>query len=101
VKLQCNNILLIVIVVAVKKSQHFHGISRQQEDDDGNAASGETERMPDTAVDEWIDAMNNAPDLNALKQVFSECWGKAKKLNDTDAKNAFQKTYEAKKRSLL
>ena len=73
----------------------------KEKDDDGNAASGETERMPDTAVDEWIDAMNNAPDLNALKQVFSECWGKAKKLNDTDAKNAFQKTYEAKKRSLL
>ena len=74
------------------------GIDRQEKE---GIPAAEREFMADTTVDEWIDAMNNAPDMNALKSVFSECWGKAKKLNDTDAKNAFQKTYEAKKRSLL
>jgi hypothetical protein len=59
------------------------------------------EFMAEATIDEWVEAMKQAPDFDALKGIFSDCWGKAKKLNDQNAKTIFQKVYEAQKRSLL
>jgi hypothetical protein len=58
------------------------------------------ESMPVTVVTEYCDALKEAPDLAALKSLFSECWQKAMKLKDSSAKKAFQETYEAQKRRL-
>jgi ERF superfamily len=76
-------------------------LSFRERDDDGNAAGGSREVMPDTAVEEWIDALREAPDIDSLKSVFADCWGRAKKLQDAQAKEAFRKVYEAQKRSFL
>lgn len=58
----------------------------------------ELEYLPETTVSEYVDALNNAPDLDSLKSLFAECWAKAKNLNDSTAKQSFQKAYEAQKK---
>lgn len=68
-------------------------------DDDGNG--GNRQEMGEDTIEEWVAAIRQAPDMGSLKQVFSDCWGRAKKLNDSHAKDAFQKAYEAQKRELL
>jgi len=73
----------------------------KERDDDGNAAAGTQEVMPEHIVEEWIEAMKQAPDLDSLKGVFSDCWARAKKIKDASAKEIFQKVYEAQKRSFL
>lgn len=71
-------------------------------DDDGNGGhSAPQERMEDVTITEWVEAMQQAPDQESLKQVFADCWNRAKKLNDHTAKDAFQRTYEACKRRFL
>ncbi len=60
----------------------------------------ELEAMSEETVQEWLDAMNQAPDLADLKSVFATCWAKAKALRDNQAKAAFQKAYEDRKRRL-
>jgi hypothetical protein len=59
------------------------------------------EFMAESVVDEWVDALRQAPDLDSLKSVFADCWGRAKKLKDANAKDTFAKVYEAQKRSFL
>ena len=72
----------------------------KEKDTDGNGAEG-GEAMPDGTVDEYLDALGNAPDLDSLKSLFSECWQKAKKLGDSRAKKAFQDKYESAKRRMV
>ena len=57
--------------------------------------------LPETTVQEYVDAMNQAPDMSSLRDMFAECWEKAKELKDGPAKKAFQAAYEASKRRLL
>jgi hypothetical protein len=67
-------------------------------DEKGGVPAGNS--MPEETVIEYLDALDQAPDLNSLKSLFSDCWGKAKKLGDLSAKKAFQDRYEAAKRRM-
>lgn len=69
-----------------------------EEKTDGTVPPAEIECLPENTVDEYIDAMNNAPTLNDLKSVFGDCYAKAKKLQDHTAKGRFTKVYEALKK---
>lgn len=58
------------------------------------------ELMPESVIDEYLDALKASPDRASLQSVFSDCWTKAKKIGDSAAKQAFEKAYEARKREL-
>jgi hypothetical protein len=74
-------------------------IGIDSEEQKGNIQQGEC--LPEGTVQEYVDALKEAPDLPSLKTLFSECYTKAKKLEDSMAKKAFQDTYEAAKRRFL
>jgi hypothetical protein len=59
-----------------------------------------TECLPESTVDEYVEALKQAPDMNSLKTLFAECYQKAKALGDNSAKKSFQQTYEDAKRRL-
>ena len=46
----------------------------------------------------WADALNMAPNLDALKSVFGDCYNKAKSAKDEGAKKRFTSIYEALKK---
>jgi hypothetical protein len=75
------------------------GIVPSRKDNDGQEEQS-AEGMDEKVLDEYVEALNHAPDLNSLKSLFSECWNKAKALGDSAAKKAFQTAYEAQKRKL-
>ena len=68
---------------------------------DTEEKKGAGETMAESVVLEYVDALKEAPDMNSLKSVFSECYTKAKKLDDGAAKRAFQEAYEAAKRRFV
>lgn len=69
------------------------GLAAQNIDDDGK-----TEGLPEDTITDYIIQMQDTASLDELKPVFTECWSKAKKANDADAKNRFQKVYETRKK---
>lgn len=72
-----------------------------EDDDDGNGGpKSKEDYMPDDKVEEWCDAMRQAPDINQLKPVFSQCYNIAKKLGDESAKKQFVAVYEESKRKV-
>lgn len=70
------------------------GIAPKGQDDDGK-----TEGMPESAITDYCVAMQDAMNFEELKPIFKECWEKAGKANDNDAKERFRKVYEDRKRS--
>ena len=58
------------------------------------------ESMPENALIDYIDSMKAEWDIDRLKEIFKECYTKAKTLQDGTAKDAFTKTYEAQKRAI-
>jgi hypothetical protein len=58
----------------------------------------ESVAMADEIIQDWVDALNNAPTLEALKGVFGDCYNKAKAARDEAAKRRFTSIYEALKK---
>lgn len=77
------------------------GFTAAMPDSDGKPPKSDApqkETIPDDKVDEWIEALQQAPDIDALKAVFSQCYGLAKKISDESAKKQFLATYESAKK---
>jgi hypothetical protein len=65
------------------------------EDDDGNSA-----RMKEKGVYDWVTHINNAKDLDMLKTVFTSACNVAKAGGDTNALEQFTKAKDARKLEL-
>lgn len=67
-------------------------------DKEEKAAIPQGESLNEKVVEEYIEALNNAPDIAALKGVFADAYSKAKALRDEAAKKQFTSVYEALKK---
>lgn len=72
------------------------GLVPKGKDDDGKSGEG----MSEDAITDYSIQMQDAPNYPELKEVFRECYEKAKKLNDNNAKQRLTKVYETRKREL-
>ena len=52
-------------------------------DDDGNAAGGDA--MPESTLDEWLDAMRQADTRDQLQRIYTDAFKAAKAISDRDA----------------
>jgi hypothetical protein len=72
-------------------------------DDDGRASS---EGMAENAITDYCIQMQDATHIGpknekgTLQNIFAECYDKANKLADKDARNRFIKVYEERKKAL-
>jgi hypothetical protein len=57
-------------------------------------------KMPEETLLEWIDAVNQAPNLGALKETFKGAWSAAKAIGDMGAQKKLTDAYEGMKREL-
>lgn len=73
------------------------GIAPKNCDDDGKAASG---GMPEQSITEYCIKMGDESTWESLKEVFGECYAKAKKLNDKEAMDRLRAKYEARKKEI-
>lgn len=73
------------------------GIVAKGIDNDGRTP---TEGMPEDAITDYCIAMQDAAEIGALQAVFKECYQKATKMADKDARSRFIKVYEERKRAL-
>lgn len=76
------------------------GMASEEKTDGTTPAEVDHQRMDENVVDEYCDAMRNAPDLAGLQSIFSECYKKAKALKDNDNLKQFQAVYDAAKKAL-
>lgn len=58
----------------------------------------EQQGLDEKTVNEWVDSLNNAPTIEALKSTFGDCYKKAKDARDEGAKKRFTGIYEALKK---
>ena len=54
--------------------------------------------MDEALIEEWAEALNQAPNINALKSTFGDCYQRAKAARDEGAKRRFTSIYEALKK---
>lgn len=79
------------------------GIAPKGMDDDGRATS---EGMAENAITDYCIQMQDATKIgpkserDTLQYIFAECYEKANKMADKDARNRFIKVYEERKKAL-
>jgi hypothetical protein len=71
------------------------GLAAENQDDDGK-----TEGLPESTITDYCIQMQDCRSLDELKSSFAECWDKAKKVNDEEAKARFRKVYEQRKKEV-
>jgi hypothetical protein len=74
------------------------GIVAKNRDDDGRAATG---GLPDDTITDYCIQMQDCSNFAELKPVFAECWEKAKKANDSEAKKRFERVYNERKKGFV
>jgi hypothetical protein len=62
--------------------------------------SGAEQRLTDAEVDEHLDAISNAQDMDALKRAFAAAYKAAKAIGHASAETRFQAVYNERKESL-
>ncbi len=74
------------------------GLAPEEDDDGMGGQRTENDGMDVGEAQSWADALNMAPNLDALKSVFGDCYNKAKTAKDEGAKKRFTSIYEALKK---
>jgi len=74
------------------------GLVAAMPDTDGKTPAETDAGMSPETLQEHIDALNNAPTFDGLKQAFGEAYSKAKALRDNQAKQRLTAVYEALKK---
>jgi hypothetical protein len=67
----------------------------------GTDNDGKTEGLPEDTITDYVIQMQDCSDFPTLKGVFAECYAKAKKADDRDAKSRFEKVYNECKKNLI
>lgn len=69
------------------------------EDDDGNAASKQRQpqKLTESAVADFVAAIKDSADLEALKKAFGVAYKAAQHIGDTDSQDRFKAVYESRK----
>lgn len=73
------------------------GIAPKGIDNDGRTP---TEGLPENTITDYCIAMQDASNIPELQKVFKECFEKASKVADKDARSRFIKVYEERKKAL-